>query len=147
MTQITYRGDGFDVTIELGKPTIRSGVLESLVYNVLLEKAITTIAKGQVVVFARLVKHTRHISGLPFAWPDWNATEAQIQETFLQWLELDGGLGDIWYEGVEAIMNETPLSQAAGNASKSTETPPPSSPKPNSAKARRNRSAITTSAS
>lgn len=105
MGQLVYRGEGLDVTIELGSPTIKTGILESLVINSLFGEAVTNTAKGQLIVFGGMLKYTRRADGLPFALPTWNSTQDEIKAAFFCWLELPEALGDVWSEGVDAIKN------------------------------------------
>jgi hypothetical protein len=123
MKTVTYEGDGLNVIIELGMPTIMTGVLEALAFDCLRGYAKTGVSLGHVITFSKMLKYTRSIVGVSFTLPKWNATTEEMLTVFEAWLSLPEALGDRWYEGVESLTDATPLLQTP-NASQNIDEPP-----------------------
>ena len=103
MKTVDYRGDGLSVRLELGTPTIGTGVLQSLAVFFLRNEAKTDVAMGQIVVFGDMLKYTRCAEGLPFALPTRNSTSDEMLAAFAAWLDLPEALGDLWQAGVDEL--------------------------------------------
>lgn len=57
--------------------------------------------------FARCVAQSKDVRGLPFDWPDVNATPDKLREAFECWMKFDAPLTESWYRKILAVDQAT----------------------------------------
>lgn len=144
MTQKIYRGEGIEATINLDKPSIRAGVIASMVQRFVRPLARTEESLNLVNGYFLVVTYTRSIAGIDYKMPAWNATSEDVLNSFERWAELDGEFNRWWVNEVVEYQNALPLAKETQDVFTSTATLPPPPPSATSTKRRPRKSATPT---
>lgn len=103
MKTITYEGDGLSVVIEMGKPTVSTGLVADVLKTLLLPSAQTGFAKQQIETFSDVIRYTRSVIGYALVLPTWNSNITDYLAVWQAWRDMPEDLAAPWVDAMLEI--------------------------------------------